>query len=472
MIYIHAYPFRVDDPERNTRQMTALARSKNLKAGDVLLFPFQALTGTVQEFWNTRPENRSRNAHWLSKLAASLIHSEVEIIVPAVMPEGLGVLSLKKGQIKSLDFEWIKGGVVVKSERSGLDYDLNFRSAAVGEAFEETDSNNLIVVDGQGFSDGRVWLGQCKVVKNGRTRANYMAYPEAFTEQDGKVSWLDSHHERFAAMQMALKLYMQRGHFEKVSLGLSGGLDSAVVAALAVSVVGAENVNAYILPSRFTSEESFSDARALAQNLGLKLRELSITPAVDLIAQTAERYVPYWGNKGLMQENIQARVRGLLLMAVSNADRSLVLNTGNKSELAVGYCTLYGDMVGGLAPLSDIYKSDLYKLCDNVEYLRRVIPKTILTKAPTAELRENQKDEDSLPPYEVLDAVIKDMLEGRADGKKLRKKYGSDLAVRVTKLVMGARFKHAQAPQGVRLSACPLKGLPDSFFEGLLPKQF
>ena len=206
--------------------------------------------------------------------------------------------------------------------------------------------------------------------------------------------------------------------------------------------------------------------------MGLKLRELSITPAVDLIAQTAERYVPYWGNKGLMQENIQARVRGLLLMAVSNADRSLVLNTGNKSELAVGYCTLYGDMVGGLAPLSDIYKSDLYKLCDNVEYLRRVIPKTILTKAPTAELRENQKDEDSLPPYEVLDAVLKDMLEERADGKKLRKKYGSDLAVRVTKLVMGARFKHAQAPQGVRLSACPLKGLPDSFFEGLLPKQF
>ena len=142
MIYIHAYPFRVDDPERNTRQMTALARSKNLKAGDVLLFPFQALTGTVQEFWNTRPENRSRNAHWLSKLAASLIHSEAEIIVPAVMPEGLGVLSLKKGQIKSLDFEWIKGGVAVKAERSGLDYDLNFRSAAVGEAFEETDSNN------------------------------------------------------------------------------------------------------------------------------------------------------------------------------------------------------------------------------------------------------------------------------------------------------------------------------------------
>ncbi len=471
MIYVHAYPFRVDDPERNIRGITTAAKDKALNAGDVLLFPFHALSGTVEDFWTSRPENRERNAHWLGKLAAYLSKTSVRVIIPAVMPEGVGVLSIEKGKIRSLDFEWVTGGVFLTAKKNGLDYDVLFRTAAVGEAFDIPDSSNLIVVDGQGFTDGRVWLGQCRIVRNGRTKANYTAYPESFSVEDSRITWLDESHERFAAMQMALKLYMKRCGFEKISLGLSGGLDSAVVAALAVSVAGADNVNAYILPSRYTSEESFTDARDLAANLGLKLRELSIEPAVELLSETAGQYVPYWANKNLMNENLQARVRGLLLMAVSNADGSLVLNTGNKSELAVGYCTLYGDMVGGLAPLADIYKSDLYRMCETVSYLSKMIPANILKKAPTAELRENQKDEDSLPAYDKLDAVLKDLFEGRFDGKKLRKKYGSELAVRVINLVKRARFKHSQAPQGVVLSSCPIKGLPEAFFEGLLPKQ-
>ena len=471
MIYVHAYPFLIDDPERNVRRITSVAKDKVLNEGDVLLFPFQALSGTVEDFWTSRTENRNRNAHWLGKLAAYLSKTSVRVIIPAVMPEGVGVLSIEKGKIQSLDFQWLKGGIFVSSKQCGFDYDLVFRTASVGEAFDIPDANNLIVVDGQGYTDGRVWLGQCKVVRHGRTKANYTAFPEAFSVEDSQISWLDEYHERFAAMQLALKLYMQRCRFEKITLGLSGGLDSAVVAALAVSVVGAENVNAYILPSRYTSKESFSDAGDLAAKLGLKLRELSIEPAVELLSKTVSQYVPYWANKNLMQENLQARVRGLLLMAASNADGSLVLNTGNKSELAVGYCTLYGDMVGGLAPLSDIYKSDLYRMCETVEYLANVIPTNILKKAPTAELRENQKDEDSLPPYELLDAVLKDLFEGRSEGKKLRKKYGSELAVRVINLVKRARFKHTQAPQGVVLSSCPIKGLPEAFYEGLLPKQ-
>ena len=278
-----------------------------------------------------RPENKQRNEYWLNKLAVSLKNFHTKVILPAVLSEGLGVFCIEKGKIESLDFEWISGGIAVRQENSRLNYDLNFRAACVGETFQASNSPNLIVVDGQGFMDSKVWLGQCRVVKNGRTKANYMAYPHAFTPEEGCVSWLDECHERFAAMQMALTLYVKRGGFEKISLGLSGGLDSAVVAALAVSVVGAENVNAYILPSRFTSTESFEDAAALAKNLGLKLRELPIMPAVDMLAETASRYVPYWGDKGLMQENLQARVRGLLLMSLSNADHYLVLNTGNKS---------------------------------------------------------------------------------------------------------------------------------------------
>ena len=260
-IYVHAYPFIPDDPERNTRAITALCRDRDLVAGDVILLPFQAMTGMVEDYWTTREENRQRNAHWLKKLSAAIARTPVRVIVPVVLPEGLGVIELFRGAVKSLNFEWIKGGVAVKAGDCTLDYDLNFRSAAVGETFEATDSSNLLVIDGQGFTDGRVWLGQCKVVKSGRTRANYMAYPHAFTPEDGKVVWLDANHERFAAMQQALRLYMKQCGFEKISLGLSGGLDSAVVACLAASVVGAQNVSAYIMPSRFTSVESFKDAR-------------------------------------------------------------------------------------------------------------------------------------------------------------------------------------------------------------------
>ena len=202
-----------------------------------------------------------------------------------------------------------------------------------------------------------------------------------------------------------------------------------------------------------------------------RIREIfDIMPAVQTVAEAVDPLLPYWANKGLMKENIQARVRGLLLMAVSNADGSLVLNTGNKSELAVGYCTMYGDMVGGLAPLADIYKSDLYELCENVAYLREVIPQNILTKAPSAELRENQKDEDSLPNYANLDAVLKDLIEAAMDGKRLRKKYGAQFANRICQMVASSQFKHHQATLAVRLTARPICTLTPEFFHGLVSK--
>ena len=264
--------------------------------------------------------------------------------------------------------------------------------------------------------------------------------------------------------------YLQNHGFERVTIGISGGLDSAVVAALAVSVVGADRVNAIVMPSCYTSQASKDDARELAKRLKLRLRSIDIMPAVQTVAEAVDPLLPYWANKGLMKENIQARVRGLLLMAVSNADGSLVLNTGNKSELAVGYCTMYGDMVGGLAPLADIYKSDLYELCENVAYLREVIPQNILTKAPSAELRENQKDEDSLPNYANLDAVLKDLIEAAMDGKRLRKKYGAQFANRICQMVASSQFKHHQATLAVRLTARPICTLTPEFFHGLVSK--
>lgn len=470
-IYIHALAFRKDDPERNVRAIAQSAHAKSMKAGDVMLLPFQALTGTVQSFWQCAEHNRVRNEQWLEKLAGYTKATGVRILLPAVLSEGVGVVDIQDGHLGTVAAVATEGGLWMKATESGLDYDVFFRSAAFGEPCDIPSASNLIVVDGQGFNEGRVYLGASKVVKSGRMRANFLLPQAPFTPQEGSVAWLDDHHLRFAAMQASLRFYMAECGFERVTIGLSGGLDSAVVCAVAVSVLGADKVNAYVLPSRFTSDESRRDAQALADNLGIKLHEIDIMPTVTTVNDCLQPSIPYWADQSLMYENLQARVRGLMLMSLSNADGSLVINTGNKSELAVGYCTLYGDMVGGIALLADVYKSDLYRMCESVAWLRERIPANILKKAPTAELRSNQKDEDSLPSYETLDAVLKDLFEGGMNGKQLRKKHGSALAVRVCKLVMRARFKHLQAPMGVIMSPVPVKALPISFYEGLLPKE-
>lgn len=470
-IYIHALAFRKDDPERNVRAIAQSARAKSMKAGDVMLLPFQTLTGTVQSYWQCAEHNRVRNEQWLEKLAGYTKATGVRILLPAVLSEGVGVVDIQDGHLGTVAAVAAEGGLWMKATESGLDYDVFFRSAAFGEPCDIPSASNLIVVDGQGFNEGRVYLGASKVVKSGRMRANFLLPQAPFTPQEGSVAWLDDHHLRFAAMQASLRFYMAECGFERVTIGLSGGLDSAVVCAVAVSVLGADKVNAYVLPSRFTSDESRRDAQALADNLGIKLHEIDIMPTVTTVNDCLQPSIPYWADQSLMYENLQARVRGLMLMSLSNADGSLVINTGNKSELAVGYCTLYGDMVGGIALLADVYKSDLYRMCESVAWLRERIPANILKKAPTAELRSNQKDEDSLPSYETLDAVLKDLFEGGMNGKQLRKKHGSALAVRVCKLVMRARFKHLQAPMGVIMSPVPVKALPISFYEGLLPKE-
>ena len=464
-------PYLSDDPEKNIRRLIARLRDKaQFHDGDTVLLPMQALNGTVDAFWLMRPENRERNDYWLKKLAVGLKPTGVRVLVPAVVSEGVGVLELLNGQCKTLAIEPIEGGVFVSSEHTQLPMDIIFRTAAVGEAFRVPETSDYVIVDGRGFDNGRVFLGQCRLVKKGRTRLSYMGEADCIHLEEGHVCLQDIHHERFSAMQMALRCYLQNHGFERVTIGISGGLDSAVVAALAVSVVGADRVNAIVMPSCYTSQASKDDARELAKRLKLRLRSIDIMPAVQTVAEAVDPLLPYWANKGLMKENVQARVRGLLLMAVSNADGSLVLNTGNKSELAVGYCTMYGDMVGGLAPLADIYKSDLYELCENVAYLREVIPQNILTKAPSAELRENQKDEDSLPNYANLDAVLKDLIEAAMDGKRLRKKYGAQFANRICQMVASSQFKHHQATLAVRLTARPICTLTPEFFHGLVSK--
>ncbi len=244
----------------------------------------------------------------------------------------------------------------------------------------------------------------------------------------------------------ALRAHILQSGFSRVHLGLSGGLDSALVATLAVDALGAENVVGILMPSAYSSQGSIDDALELAANLGIKTHTISI---VEPLEQFKNSLNPHTHTDGLVEENLQARIRGILLMAYSNAEASILLSTGNKSESAVGYCTLYGDMAGGYAPIADIYKTRAYELA---KYLGR-IPQTTCTKAPSAELRPDQKDQDSLPPYPVLDRLLASMIEeGKLPEELIASGEDEQLVMRVWTLLTRSSYKRIQATSFCKLS--------------------
>jgi NAD+ synthase (glutamine-hydrolysing) len=258
----------------------------------------------------------------------------------------------------------------------------------------------------------------------------------------------------YAALVLGTRDYMQKCGFLKAIIGLSGGIDSALTAVIAVDAVGAENVIGVGMPGPYSSPGSIEDARTLARNLGIRFELLSINCAVEAYGQTLKEV--FAGEKeDVTEENIQSRARGTLLMALSNKFGAIVLSTGNKSELGVGYCTLYGDMVGGLAVISDVPKTLVYRLSHYVNSRRRVIPQDTLEKPPSAELRPDQKDSDSLPPYEILDAVLEDYVEDAHSVERIAADRGFDIEVvrRVVRMVDRAEYKRQQAAPGIKISA-------------------
>jgi NAD+ synthase (glutamine-hydrolysing) len=258
------------------------------------------------------------------------------------------------------------------------------------------------------------------------------------------------------ALVMGVRDYVEKTDaFEKVVVGLSGGIDSAVTCALATLALGPDRVMGLTMPSRFSSPGSISDSEELAANLGIACHEIPISPAVD--AFTAMLQEMFEGTtQGVAEENIQARARGLTLMAVCNKFNYLLLTTGNKSELATGYATLYGDMSGGLAVLSDVFKTQVYELAHRInERLDRVaIPETTITKPPSAELRPDQQDTDSLPPYDVLDPILKCYIEDGLDDEDIVEQTGEDwqLIRDIIRMVDRNEYKRRQAAPGLRIS--------------------
>ncbi|HET6388265.1 NAD+ synthase [Hyphomicrobium sp.] len=287
--------------------------------------------------------------------------------------------------------------------------------------------------------------------------------PDGWRCEKGEVAKLpEGCASAYQACVLGLRDYVEKNGFPGVVLGLSGGIDSALVAAIAVDALGSSRVHAIMLPSKYTSDESLADAAACAQALGIRYDKISIEPTVagmswslkDLFAGT---------NADITEENMQSRVRGTILMAVSNKFGGMVVTTGNKSEMSVGYATLYGDMNGGFNPIKDLYKTEVYELARwrnaNVPEGALgpsgiVIPERILTKAPTAELRAGQTDQDSLPPYEALDDILKCLVEQEMPVRDvIARGHAAETVKKVERLLYLAEYKRRQAAPGVKISA-------------------
>ena len=311
--------------------------------------------------------------------------------------------------------------------------------------------NDSLLFDGSSLVINR----EGKVIAQGKSFEEDLVYFDS-TTLEGEIHEQIQGEEAsaFAALVLGTRDYVRKCGFKKVVIGLSGGIDSALTAAIATEAVGRENVIGVGMPGPYSSPGSIDDARELAKNLGIRFELLPIGAICESYRDTLKDVFAGL-QPDVTEENLQARARGTLLMALSNKFNAIVLSTGNKSELAVGYCTLYGDMVGGLAVISDVPKTLVYRISHYVNSRHSVIPQDSLEKPLSAELRPNQKDSDSLPPYDVLDAILEDYVEDSHSATQIAQDRGFDLELvrRVTRMIDRAEYKRQQAAPGIKISA-------------------
>ncbi len=310
--------------------------------------------------------------------------------------------------------------------------------------------------------------GSCVVSKNGEVLKELKYFAEDMlhfelvkqngieikseSDDNNKVQSRNLYSDIENALVLGIRQYFEKLGFKKAILGLSGGIDSALVSYLACKALGKENVLAVMLPSQYSSEHSISDSIKLVQNLGIGSNQISIEETYTALLKTLE---PYFGDTpfGLAEENLQSRSRGIILMGIANKHGYILLNTSNKSELAVGYGTLYGDMCGGISVIGDLYKSEIFELCKYINREQEIIPENILTKEPSAELRPDQKDSDSLPPYEILDQILYLYIEEmNGPNQIVAKGFDKILVQKILKMVNMNEWKRWQAPPVLRVS--------------------
>ncbi len=412
------------------------------------------------------------------------VFDEKRVFVPGPLPEPVEFNGLKLGLPICEDLwfattsEYLKGkGAEILLVPNGSPYDHdkpNQRIEIAGARQDETDLP-IIYVNQVGGQDELVFDGDSFVLDRGKAiKARLPAFEEkiAITEwQRGNKGWLclpgdvaaplASLESIYRAMVLGLKDYVQKNGFPGVLLGLSGGIDSALSAAVAVDALGPDKVRAVMMPSPYTSRESLEDAAACAKLLGIRYDTVSIEPAMKAFEGMLEGVFAGKG-KDTTEENIQSRARGVTLMAMSNKLGHMLLTTGNKSEMSVGYATLYGDMCGGYSVLKDIYKMTVFALCRwrNAHMpaglagpTGPVMPERVITKPPSAELKPDQTDQDTLPPYDVLDGILTCLVEEEmAVDQIVARGYDRTTVLRVWRMLDLAEYKRRQAPPGVKIS--------------------
>jgi NAD+ synthase/NAD+ synthase (glutamine-hydrolysing) len=319
----------------------------------------------------------------------------------------------------------------------------------------------VVMVNLVGGNDSLVFDGSSLVMApDGRIVAQAKSFDEDLIYFDPNALTGDIHDQvegeaasAYAALVLGTRDYCRKCGFDRVTIGLSGGIDSALTAAIAVDALGPQHVRGVGMPSPYSSPGSIEDARSLAANLGIRFDLLPINDAFDAYRKILKN--AFAGRpEDATEENIQSRIRGTLLMALSNKFGGIVLSTGNKSELAVGYCTLYGDMAGGLAVISDVPKTMVYRLARYVNSRREVIPQPTLDKPPSAELRPNQQDTDTLPPYDILDRILEDYIEDLKTPEQIagERQFDLKLVRRIVGMVDHAEYKRQQAAPGLKIS--------------------
>jgi len=346
---------------------------------------------------------------------------------------------------------------------NGSPYEMNKRDrrhALVAERVAETNLP-LVYLNQVGGQDELVYDGGSFITNaDGQIVGEMPIWQEAFmltkwAKQNGRWSCVEATQtenavreaEIYEALKVGLRDYVRKNGFPGIVLGMSGGVDSALAATIAADALGAANVRCVMMPSPYTSQDSLDDAADCAKRLGASYESIGIAPAMEAFDTMLK------GTSGVTAENIQARVRGLTLMAISNSTGAMVLSTGNKSEMSVGYATLYGDMCGGFSVLKDVYKTMVYRLCRWRNAQGEVIPERILTKAPTAELKPNQTDQDSLPPYDVLDAILIGLIEQEKSVEDLvADGHERSTVLRIWRMLDRAEYKRRQAPPGVKIT--------------------
>jgi NAD+ synthase len=356
-------------------------------------------------------------------------------------------------------------------ERDKVDVRMNFAVARVTETalpliyVNQVGGQDELVFDGGSFVLGadRRMVAASKQFVEDLTLTEWTRTLDGWTcISDDVAEWIEGSERLYQAMVLGLRDYVNKNGFPGVVLGLSGGIDSGITAVVAVDALGADRVHCVMMPSPYTSEDSLVDALELVENLKVRYDSVGIGPAMSAFDEMLTEAFNEPAS-GITAENIQSRSRGLTLMAISNTTGAMLVTTGNKSEMSVGYATIYGDMAGGYSVIKDVYKTNVFKLChwrndhhpdDVLGPAGAVIPERMIAKPPSAELRPDQKDEDSLPPYEVLDAILHGLIEEDLGGAELEAKgFESATVQRIWRLLELSEYKRRQAPPGVKLTS-------------------